>query len=172
MIYVPDSNPATPLATGGQASPDERYLVPALVRGLSILSSLSSGPGNPTLSEVAASLAVTRSSAYRLLYTSVTSASWTTTRAQKPTLSDRRYSRSATATWRHAILPRWRRRISNGCATAPDVLRISANCMAAKWCISPGYRPAAWYQVQFMSGRAAGACHDDGADPAIRTCGR
>jgi DNA-binding IclR family transcriptional regulator len=69
MNYLPDTNAATPLATGNQTSPDERYLVPALVRGLNILSSLSSGPGNPTLSEVAASLGVTRSSAYRLLYT-------------------------------------------------------------------------------------------------------
>lgn len=50
-------------------SPDERYLVPALVRGLSILGTLSSATSNPTLSEVAASLGVTRSSAYRLLYT-------------------------------------------------------------------------------------------------------
>ncbi len=49
--------------------PDERYLVPALVRGLKILSTLSSQNSKLTLSEVAASLGVTRSSAYRLLYT-------------------------------------------------------------------------------------------------------
>jgi DNA-binding IclR family transcriptional regulator len=69
MAYVADTKTSTPLATGAQTSPDERYLVPALVRGLTILSSLSSSPGNPTLSEVAALLGVTRSSAYRLLYT-------------------------------------------------------------------------------------------------------
>jgi DNA-binding IclR family transcriptional regulator len=52
-----------------EGSPDERYLVPALTRGLSILSTLAGTDSNPTLSEVAASLGVTRSSAYRLLYT-------------------------------------------------------------------------------------------------------
>jgi DNA-binding IclR family transcriptional regulator len=55
--------------SGTEVVPDERYLVPALVRGLSILGKLSAANGNPTLSEVAASLGVTRSSAYRLLYT-------------------------------------------------------------------------------------------------------
>jgi DNA-binding IclR family transcriptional regulator len=48
---------------------DERYLVPALIRGLKILSTLSDESSKLTLSEVAASLGVTRSSAYRLLYT-------------------------------------------------------------------------------------------------------
>ena len=48
---------------------DERYLVPALIRGLKILSTLSAESSKLTLSEVAASLGVTRSSAYRLLYT-------------------------------------------------------------------------------------------------------
>jgi DNA-binding IclR family transcriptional regulator len=48
---------------------DERYLVPALIRGLDILRTLSGDRGKLTLSEVAASLEVTRSSAYRLLYT-------------------------------------------------------------------------------------------------------
>jgi DNA-binding IclR family transcriptional regulator len=67
MTYVPDTR--TVAAVDAQASADERYLVPALVRGLSILSALSSTNNNPTLSEVAASLGVTRSSAYRLLYT-------------------------------------------------------------------------------------------------------
>jgi DNA-binding IclR family transcriptional regulator len=49
--------------------PDERYLVPALVRGLRILGTLSRENSKLTLSEVAASLGTTRSSAYRLLYT-------------------------------------------------------------------------------------------------------
>src|ERR1700722_12056956 len=53
--------------TGG--APDERYLVPALIRGLRILSTLSRDNSKLTLSEVAASLGTTRSSAYRLLYT-------------------------------------------------------------------------------------------------------
>jgi len=56
------------LAEAGEA-PDERYLVPALIRGLSILTTLSGADNKPTLSEVAAALGVTRSSAYRLLYT-------------------------------------------------------------------------------------------------------
>lgn len=51
------------------ATADERYLVPALVRGLNILGMLSTANSNPTLSEVASALGVTRSSAYRLLYT-------------------------------------------------------------------------------------------------------
>ncbi len=48
---------------------DERYLVPALIRGMKILSILSDESSRLTLSEVAAALGVTRSSAYRLLYT-------------------------------------------------------------------------------------------------------
>jgi len=56
-------------SAGPEAPADERYLVPALVRGLSILSLLSKATGALTLSEVAASLGITRSSAYRLLYT-------------------------------------------------------------------------------------------------------
>jgi DNA-binding IclR family transcriptional regulator len=52
-----------------EAGPDERYLVPALVRGLKILATLSGENTKLTLSEVAASLGATRSSAYRLLYT-------------------------------------------------------------------------------------------------------
>lgn len=47
----------------------ERYLVPALIRGLGILQDLSGERRRLTLSEVAASLRVTRSSAYRLLFT-------------------------------------------------------------------------------------------------------
>jgi DNA-binding IclR family transcriptional regulator len=61
-------------ATGGVAarSPAEatqRYLVPALMRGLAILQELSGERRHMTLSEVAATLQVTRSSAYRLLVT-------------------------------------------------------------------------------------------------------
>ncbi len=48
---------------------DARYLVPALIRGLDVLRTLSAGGRKMTLSEVATSLGVTRSSAYRLLYT-------------------------------------------------------------------------------------------------------
>jgi DNA-binding IclR family transcriptional regulator len=48
---------------------DVRYLVPALTRGLEILQMLSGERRRTTLSEAAASLGVTRSSAYRLLYT-------------------------------------------------------------------------------------------------------
>jgi DNA-binding IclR family transcriptional regulator len=51
------------------APPDERYLVPALIRGLTILQRLSGESRGLTLSEVAAALGVTRSSAYRLLFT-------------------------------------------------------------------------------------------------------
>lgn len=67
MAYEPE----TQMVPGprSDAPADERYLVPALVRGLGILSTLSNVTPNPTLSEVAASLGVTRSSAYRLLYT-------------------------------------------------------------------------------------------------------
>jgi DNA-binding IclR family transcriptional regulator len=48
---------------------DERYLVPALIRGLDILAILSGDQQALTLSDVATALGVTRSSAYRLLYT-------------------------------------------------------------------------------------------------------
>ena len=51
------------------ANIDERYLVPALIRGLDILTILSGDQQALTLSEVAAALGLTRSSAYRLLYT-------------------------------------------------------------------------------------------------------
>jgi DNA-binding IclR family transcriptional regulator len=57
------------IAPDADETADERYLVPALIRGLKILSTLSGESGRLTLSEVAASLGVTRSSAYRLLYT-------------------------------------------------------------------------------------------------------
>ena len=48
---------------------DQRYLVPALMRGLDILKGLSGERRQATLSEVAEVIGVTRSSAYRLLYT-------------------------------------------------------------------------------------------------------
>jgi DNA-binding IclR family transcriptional regulator len=70
---MPDHEPtsatarATPPSSGSSA--DERYLVPALIRGLKVLSTLSGERSKLTLSEVAASLGITRSSAYRLLYT-------------------------------------------------------------------------------------------------------
>jgi DNA-binding IclR family transcriptional regulator len=48
---------------------DARYLVPALDRGLQILQTLSDDRRKLSLSEIAADLGVTRSSAYRLLYT-------------------------------------------------------------------------------------------------------
>jgi DNA-binding IclR family transcriptional regulator len=47
----------------------ERYLVPALIRGMKILQELSGERRRLTLSDVAAALGVTRSSAYRLLFT-------------------------------------------------------------------------------------------------------
>lgn len=47
----------------------ERYLVPALIRGLAILQELSGERRRLSLSEIAAVLKVTRSSAYRLLIT-------------------------------------------------------------------------------------------------------
>jgi DNA-binding IclR family transcriptional regulator len=55
-----------------EASPpevDRRYLVPALMRGLEVLGTLNGEQRKLTLSKVAAALGVTRSSAYRLLYT-------------------------------------------------------------------------------------------------------
>lgn len=48
---------------------DERYLVPALMRGMDILQTLSNDRRRRSLSEIASGLGVTRSSAYRLLYT-------------------------------------------------------------------------------------------------------
>lgn len=59
---------AAPSDPGGT---DGRYMVPALIRGLDILGMLSDERRRLTLSEVAAALRVTRSSAYRLLYTLV-----------------------------------------------------------------------------------------------------
>ena len=59
---APKKAPATPESS-------ERYLVPALIRGLTILQELSGERHQLTLSEVAAALRITRSSAYRLLVT-------------------------------------------------------------------------------------------------------
>lgn len=56
-------------STASSGPGDERYLVPALIRGLTILQRLSGESRGLTLSEVAAALGVTRSSAYRLLFT-------------------------------------------------------------------------------------------------------
>ncbi|MBS0536642.1 MAG: IclR family transcriptional regulator [Proteobacteria bacterium] len=56
-------------SAASEAPVDERYLVPALIRGLTILQRLSGESRGLTLSEVAAALGVTRSSAYRLLFT-------------------------------------------------------------------------------------------------------
>lgn len=64
---VSSSKRAKPAAADEAAS--ERYLVPALIRGLTILQELSGERQRLTLSEVAAALSVTRSSAYRLLVT-------------------------------------------------------------------------------------------------------
>ena len=63
------SAPAAAAALPAGDGIDERYLVPALIRGLDILRTLSNDHKKMSLSEVAASLGVTRSSAYRLLYT-------------------------------------------------------------------------------------------------------
>ena len=48
---------------------DPRYLVPGLLRGLEVLRRLSGGQRPMGLSEIAAECGITRSSAYRLLYT-------------------------------------------------------------------------------------------------------
>ena len=61
---------ATPVQSApAEGDLSERYLVPALTRGLNILQDLSGDRRKQTLSEVAATLGVTRSSAYRLLFT-------------------------------------------------------------------------------------------------------
>jgi DNA-binding IclR family transcriptional regulator len=58
-----------PAAPPDDAAGDERYLVPALMRGLQVLQSLSGETRRLTLSELAEAIGVTRSSAYRLVYT-------------------------------------------------------------------------------------------------------
>ncbi len=55
--------------SAGAAELPQRYLVPALMRGLAILQDLSGERRQMTLSQVADTLRVTRSSAYRLLVT-------------------------------------------------------------------------------------------------------
>lgn len=64
---MPEPTISKTAVAGGDLS--ERYLVPALIRGLNILQELSAERRRLTLSEVAAALDVTRSSAYRLLFT-------------------------------------------------------------------------------------------------------
>lgn len=58
-----------PMSASREEDTPERYVVPALTRGLNILQDLSGERRKQTLSEVAATLGVTRSSAYRLLFT-------------------------------------------------------------------------------------------------------
>lgn len=65
----PSTEPSAALASPPGLEQDERYLVPALTRGLNILQELSGERRSMTLTEVAAVLGVTRSSAYRLLFT-------------------------------------------------------------------------------------------------------
>jgi DNA-binding IclR family transcriptional regulator len=64
-----DKMTGQPAAKTAGAEGDERYLVPALIRGLTILQELSGERLRLTLSEVASALGITRSSAYRLLFT-------------------------------------------------------------------------------------------------------
>lgn len=63
------SDGAPPMSASREEDTPERYVVPALTRGLNILQDLSGERRKQTLSEVAATLGVTRSSAYRLLFT-------------------------------------------------------------------------------------------------------
>jgi DNA-binding IclR family transcriptional regulator len=76
------SNPIDPIDPIGASPPggarpgmaashpaDTRYLVPGLVRGLEVLQLLSGDRRRMGLSEIAAACGITRSSAYRLLYT-------------------------------------------------------------------------------------------------------
>jgi len=63
-----NTNAGTP-HTAAEATADDRYLVPALMRGFAILEALTGERREATLSEIASGLGVTRSSAYRLLYT-------------------------------------------------------------------------------------------------------
>ncbi|MCK8786158.1 helix-turn-helix domain-containing protein [Roseomonas sp. NAR14] len=65
---APDPEPD--LLPGRSGEPvDERYLVPALIRGLAVLQAFSRERQNLSLSELAAAIGVTRSAAYRLVYT-------------------------------------------------------------------------------------------------------
>ena len=56
-----------PAAAGGEA--DDRYLVPGLVRGLQALQAFTPERRRMTLVEIGAALGITRSAAYRLVYT-------------------------------------------------------------------------------------------------------
>lgn len=58
---------APPAAAGGEA--DDRYLVPGLVRGLQALQAFTPERRRMTLVEIGAALGITRSAAYRLVYT-------------------------------------------------------------------------------------------------------
>ena len=48
---------------------EERYLVPGLVRGLAVLQAFNQVASEMTISEIAEIIYVTRSSAFRLIYT-------------------------------------------------------------------------------------------------------
>jgi DNA-binding IclR family transcriptional regulator len=61
--------PSAPSGDAGSSGPDERYLVPALIRGLGLLKAFGPGRQEMTLAELAAAIGVTRSAAYRLTYT-------------------------------------------------------------------------------------------------------
>jgi DNA-binding IclR family transcriptional regulator len=63
------AHPKSAKSAAPSADLSERYLVPALIRGLTVLQELSGERRRLTLSEAAAALGVTRSSAYRLLFT-------------------------------------------------------------------------------------------------------
>ena len=52
-----------------EAGADDRYIVPALSRGLQALKACSTGRERLTLSEIAGAIGLSRSSAYRLVYT-------------------------------------------------------------------------------------------------------
>jgi DNA-binding IclR family transcriptional regulator len=69
MVDLPREKPRRNESRAAAPAADERYLVPALMRGFDILQRLSGERRQATLSEIAAAIGVTRSSAYRLLYT-------------------------------------------------------------------------------------------------------
>ena len=130
----------------------QRYLVPALMRGLAILQELSGERRHMTLSEVAATLQVTRSSAYRLLVT-LGHLGFVDFRPRQQDLRARR--RSAAAWLRLSRLARSGRSGDAaswcGCATAPAGRRISANCTGAMSSIWRACRPAVPSPAPFMS---------------------
>lgn len=74
MTYSSKQRPAGMLTEDADAlskgeDGDERYLVPALMRGMEALRAFSSERRNLSLSELAAAIGVTRSAAYRIVYT-------------------------------------------------------------------------------------------------------